>query len=77
MKNILKKSLHQICILSVINLVGLIFLLIYPKFMNYTPAQRLFFYDNLLGAKPSLIALIVSFSSSTTSSYWFPTNSPT
>ena len=62
MKNILKKSLHQICILSVIILAGLIFLLIYPKFMNYTPAQRLFFYDNLVNVVLSIDVCLVLWS---------------
>lgn len=48
LKNILKKSLVDISTSFMIILICFIFAAFFPHFMNYTPAQRLFFYDLLV-----------------------------
>ena len=48
LKNILKKSLVDISASFMIILICFIFAAFFPHFMNYTPAQRLFFYDLLV-----------------------------
>ena len=48
LKNILKKSFVDISASFMIILICFIFAAFFPHFMNYTPAQRLFFYDLLV-----------------------------
>ena len=48
LKNILKKSFIDISASFMIILICFIFISFYPHFMNYTPAQRLLFYDLLV-----------------------------
>lgn len=48
LKNILKKSFVDISASFMIILICFIFAAFFPRFMNYTPAQRLFFYDLLV-----------------------------
>ena len=48
LKTILKKSFVDISISFMIILICFIFAAFFPYFMNYTPAQRLFFYDLLV-----------------------------
>ena len=48
LKNILKKSFVDISASFMIILICFIFASFFPHFMNYTPAQRLFFYDLLV-----------------------------
>ena len=48
LKTILKKSFVDISVSFMIILICFIFAAFFPHFMNYTPAQRLFFYDLLV-----------------------------
>ena len=48
LKTILKKSFEDIAVSSMIILICFFFAAFFPHFMNYTPAQRLFFYDLLV-----------------------------
>ena len=48
LKNILKKSFVDISASFMIILICFIFAALFPHFINYTPAQRLFFYDLLV-----------------------------
>ena len=48
LKNILKKSFVDISASFMIILICFIFASFFPHFMNYTPVQRLFFYDLLV-----------------------------
>ena len=48
LKNILKKSFADISASFLIIMVCFLFASLFPHFMNYTPTQRLFFYDLLV-----------------------------
>lgn len=50
LKNILKKSFIDISVSFMIILICFLFASFFPHFMNYTSAQRLFFYDLLVRA---------------------------
>ena len=50
LKNILKKSFIDISASFMIILICFLFASFFPHFMNYTSAQRLFFYDLLVRA---------------------------
>ena len=50
LKNILKKSFIDISASFMIILICFLFASFFPHFMNYTAAQRLFFYDLLVRA---------------------------
>lgn len=59
LKNILKKSLVDISASFMIILICFIFAAFFPHFMNYTPAQRLFFYDLLVRVVLGLSSIAV------------------
>ena len=59
LKNILKKSLVDISTSFMIILICFIFAAFFPRFMNYTPAQRLFFYDLLVRVVLGLSSIAV------------------
>lgn len=59
LKNILKKSLVDISTSFMIILICFIFAAFFPHFMNYTPAQRLFFYDLLVRVVLGLSSIAV------------------
>ena len=59
LKNILKKSLVDISTSFMIILICFIFAAFFPHFMNYTSAQRLFFYDLLVRVVLGLSSIAV------------------
>ena len=59
LKNILKKSFVDISASFMIIRICFIFASFFPHFMNYTPAQRLFFYDLLVRVVLGLVIIAV------------------
>ena len=59
LKNILKKSFVDISASFMIILICFIFASFFPHFINYTPAQRLFFYDLLVRVVLGLVIIAV------------------
>lgn len=59
MKNILKKSFIDISISCMIVLICFLLVSFFPHFMNYTPTQRLIFYDLLFKLGFGLLVIVV------------------